>query len=282
MLGRCRRDVVLVDAGEQRNLAAEASHGFLTRDGVAPSELVRLAREDLAPYPTVELCAGTVTDVAGGRGAFQIQCADGTAIEARRLLLATGVADEIPDLPGIRELYGRCVHHCPHCDAYEYSDQPTAVYGRGDGRIDAATALLAWTKNVTVLTDGVRLSDAEARRCAELGIAVCDERLVRLEGNDRLERIVLASGATIAAAAVFLAVSQRQRCDLAARMGCEFTEQGAVLTDEYETTCVPGLYFAGDASHREQMIAVAAAEGLLAAVKIHESLAGEERAGGSI
>jgi thioredoxin reductase len=277
MLGRCRRRVVVIDDGLPRNRAARSTHGFLTRDGTAPSELLELGRAELARYKNVHTRSGTVTVAGGKRGAFVVRCDDGQTFQGRRLVLATGVVDQLPAIPGLEALYGRSVHHCPFCDAYEYADRPLAVYGRGRGGVEAALVLRAWSEDVVLITDGKLLGRDARTRCGRHGIAIREDPVRRLIGRGgRLERIEFRGGPTLKRAALFFATSQQQRSDLARNLGCEFTAAGAVMTKDHETTNVPGVYVVGDASHREQKVIVAAAEGMLAAMKIHESLWLEE------
>ena len=280
-LGRCRRTALLIDDGAPRNRAARASHGLLTRDGAAPGALLRQGRAELRAYPTVRLRTGTAVAVSGTRGAFRVACADGTTVTARRVLLATGVVDHVPEIAGLAPLYGISVHHCPYCDAFEHTGRPLAQYGRGRSGVDAALVLRAWSDDIVLLTDGRPLGARERARCARHGVTVRTAPIRRLVGRSgRLLRVVFRSGADLPRAALFFATGQSQRSDLARRIGCEFTPEGAVATNEHEATAVAGVYVAGDASHREQKIVVAAAEGAQAAIKIHESLWTEDlRAG---
>ena len=273
MLGRCRRRVVVIDAGEQRNRNAHAIHGYLTRDGVAPADLLHAARTELAAYPTVELRAGVVTDVTGTRGAFAVHDADGGTIEARRVLLATGVIDVVPGIEGLPELFGRSVHHCSHCDGYEYAGRPIGVYGQAGPGLEAALAMLAWSDDIVLLTDGRPLVVEDRLRCEQLGVTVRVDRVVRLEGRDgKLDRVVFADGPALPRAALFLVAGQREQSDLAKKLGCEINADGVVVTDTHEVTRVPGIYAVGDASAGEQLVVVAAAQGAIAATKIHASL----------
>jgi len=273
MLGRCRRRVTVIDDGAPRNLAARASHGHFTRDGASPAALLRQGRAELRAYPTVIMRAGTVVAVEGTRGAFRIRCADAATFSARRVLLATGVIDHVPKIAGLAPLYGLSVHHCPYCDAFEHAGRSLAQYGRGRAGVDAALALRAWSDDVVLVTDGAPLGARERARCTRHGVGVRTGRIRRLVGRDgRLGRIVFSRGAELPRAALFFATGQTQRSSLARRIGCEFTAEGAVATNEHEATCVPGVYVAGDASHREQKIVVAAAEGTQAAIRMHESL----------
>ena len=132
MLGRCRRSVVVFDNSKPRNAASRALHGYLTRDGIAPADFLQLARGELAQYDSVEIRSEEVTaaECRPGDG-FVVTVASGGTLRARKLLLATGVVDNLPDIPGFREMYGRSVFHCPYCDGWELCDRPLAVYGRG-------------------------------------------------------------------------------------------------------------------------------------------------------
>ena len=273
MLGRCRRSVVVIDAGEQRNRRAGAIHGLLTRDGTAPTDILRLAEQDLLRYPTVRLRTGVVTAVTGARGAFAVRTRDGETVAARRVLLATGVIDVVPAIPGLPELFGRSVHHCPHCDGFEYADEPIGVYGQAAPGVEAALAMLAWSDDVVLFTDGRPLAPGDRRRCDDLGIVVRDAPVSRLDGLDgRLERVVLADGSAVPRVALFIVAGQRKQSDLAKELDCDLTADGIIETDAHEVTATPGIYAAGDATVGEQLVVVAAAQGAIAATKIHASL----------
>jgi thioredoxin reductase len=278
MLGRCRRRVVVCDAGEPRNIRSQGIHGYLTRDGIDPREFLRLARAELAGYDTVELCAVEVTDVDKVGANFRVICGDGSQLTARKLLLATGVQDQLPPIEGLESLYGTSVHHCPYCDAWEWRDHPMAVYGASQAATEVALGLTAWTADVLLCIDGSSdFERDELSQLARFGITVRTDRVIRLEGKDGyLERVVFAQGPPSERRALFLACPQLQRSPLAARLGCRFNEQGAVDTGKCEATNVPGLYVAGDASKEAQFVIVAAAEGTEAGMAIHRALRQEE------
>ena len=281
VLGRCRRRVLVCDAGRPRNRRARAAHGFLTRDGIAPAELLRIAKEQLAPYDSVELRAAEVVDAVRDADGYEVWCADGSRLLCRKLLLATGVVDELPAIDGIEPLYGVSVHHCPYCDGWEWRDQAIAIYGRGEQAAGLAQALTAWSRDLLLCSDGpAELPDRTMERLESLGIPVREERVVRLEGRDgKLQRIVFERGAPAERRALFFSTGQHQASPLAARLGCAFTERGAVATGKCEATNVPGLYVCGDASKEVQFVVVAAAEGAEAAVAINKALLEEELAG---
>jgi thioredoxin reductase len=278
MLGRCRRRVLVCDVGEPRNARARQIHAYLTRDGVAPAEFLRQARADLDQYRTIECRELEIVDACREGGRFVALGADGTRLEARKLLLATGVADQLPDIEGLPELYGSSVHHCPFCDAWEWRDQPLAVYGCDDLGPGLALNLTAWSDDIVLCTDGTPVTDS-ADRLRAAGISTREDRVVRLEGEGgMLRRIVFAGGEAISRSALFLACGQRPRSPLAERLGCRFTGKGTVDTGKCESTNVHGLYVAGDASKEAQFIVVAAAEGAEAGMAIHQALLEEELA----
>ena len=277
MLGRCRRRVLLCDAGEQRNLVARAMHGYLTRDGVPPAEFLRLARAELGRYRTIECRELDIADACREGDGFVVLGAGGVRLESRKLLLATGVADDLPDIAGLQPLYGTSVHHCPFCDAWEWRDRPLAVYGCDEKGTGLALSLLSWSSDVLYCSGGSPISREAAGRLSAAGIAVRDEPVVRLDGMDgMLERIVFAGGDPVSRSALFLSCGHHQRSPLADRLGCRFNGQGSVETGKCEATNVPGLYVAGDASKEAQFVVVAAAEGAEAGMAIHKALVEEE------
>src|ERR1044072_4199573 len=274
VLGRCRRRVLVCDAGAPRNSSSRHLHGFLTRDGINPMELLSIGRDQLRPYETVELRQATVTDAKKSPSGFEVWLENGERVHTRKLLLATGVVDHIPELEGLRELYGSSVFHCPYCDGWELRDQPLAVYGQGESGAGLSLELTLWSDKLTLCTDGpAGLTDEERQRLAHHNIPVREEKITRLEGDSgKLERIVFANGEALAASGMFFSTGQQQRSDLPAKLGCEFTEQGWVSTSDYEATNIRGLYVAGDASCFVQFVIVAAAEGAKAAVAINKEL----------
>ena len=280
MLGRCRRSVLVCDTGEPRNAQSAGLHGYLTRDGMKPGEFLRLARQDLELYPTVEFHSGEVIEARRTSGGFSVVCAGGLRLTARKLLLATGVVDEVPDIDGIRELYGRSVHHCPYCDAWEWRDQPLAVYGRGEAGMALALGLTVWSDDVVLCTDGPSgLSEEEAEGLNQAGIEVREDSVIRLEGQDGLlDRVVFAEGDPLPRRALFFCSGQHQRSHLAEQLGARLNAKGTVETGKCEATNVPGLYVAGDASKDVQFVVVAAAEGSEAGMAINKALLKEDLA----
>ena len=274
ILGRSCRRVLVCDTGRPRNAASHAMHGFLSRDGMPPREFLQLAREQVRQYATIEFLDVEVTEatcIPDGR--FEVTLADGTRRESRKLLIATGVVDRLPDIDGFARLYGRSVFHCPYCDGWEVRNQPLAIYGRGERGFGLSLELTGWSRDLVLCTDGPSEIDAEGlARLERNRIRVREDRVVRLDGNDRLERLVFATGDPLERRAVFFTTGQTQQSHLAIGLGCQMNDKGTVLTGKYETTHLPGLYVAGDASRAVQWVVVAAAEGAEAAFAINTDL----------
>jgi thioredoxin reductase len=279
VLGRCRRQVLVCDVGRPRNAASHAMHGYLTRDGIAPGEFLHAARAQLHPYGTVTLVEEEAIDVAPFEGGFAVQLRNREHYACRKLLLATGVVDALPPIPGIEHLYGRSVHHCPYCDGWENRDQPLAVYGRGDKGCGLALMLTLWSKDLVLCTDGpAELADEQRARLTRHTIPVREERIVRLEGTPEgvLERLVFASEDTLPRHALFFNTGQTQCSSLFANLDCDLTRKGGVQSEDTEETSIPGVYVAGDASRDAQFAIVAASEGAQAAVAINKALLRED------
>lgn len=279
ILGRCCRRVLLCDAGCPRNAASQGLNGFLTRDGIKPLELRRIGREQLSIYDTVEIRDIEVVDSKRlDNGQFEVTMADNTLLRTRKLLLASGVVDQLPEVPGFEDFYGRSVFHCPYCDGWEMRNQALAIYGRGQHGKGLALELTAWSRDLVLCTDGpAELGSEDRERLLRNRIQVREEQIVSLEGsNGVLELVRFATGEALARRAMFFSTGHHQGSNLAAKLGCEFTPKGAVNTGTYETTNIPGLYVAGDAGRWVELTIVAAAEGAEAAFAINTALLKED------
>jgi thioredoxin reductase len=277
-LGRCRRRVVVCDSGQPRNAAAPHAHGYLTRDGAPPLEILRIGREELAQYP-VEFRSALATDAACDSAGARVTLENGDELRGRKLLLATGVVDDVPQIEGLQALYGTSVHHCPYCDGWENRDRPLAVYGEPDAASGLALALLTWSRDLIVCTDGEPLTRRARERLAAFNIPARTQKIMRLEGEGTaLRRVVFVDGAAIDRHALFFASSQGQRSPLAEKLGCKFDKLGHVKRDRKGRTGVCHLFIAGDAAGDVQFVVKAAAEGAQAAVAINAELQEEDRA----
>ena len=276
VLGRCRRNVLLFDDGNPRNAVSDALYGFLSRDGTAPAELLAIARGQLAAYPSVCIDQDRVVDAMRSDKGFSVTKRDGRIFLARKLLLAAGVVDKIPEQPGFRELYGIGVFHCPYCDGWEMRDQPLAVYGRGDRKGGGlALELTHWSRDTVLCTDGPsELSSHFRQRLDTNGVQLREEKIVCLEISRSVPYqaefdVVFESGPRLHRAAIFFNTERFQSTDLAARLGCDmYDSKGCKLDNDQQMSTVPGLYLAGDASRDVLQVIVAAAEGAEAAIGI--------------
>jgi thioredoxin reductase len=282
-LGRCRRRVLVADGGAPRNAPSPAVHGFLSRDGIRPARLLQLGHEQLAPYPTVEVRELKITKLHRLAHGFRAEGTTGQghawAGTASRVVLATGVADVLPPLPGFRELWGTGVLHCPYCHGYEVRDQPLAVYGRGKAAVGLALLLTNWSKDIVVVTNGPgHLSDYGRQRLRQHRIGLRQEPVKGLVGGpDGLLRCVeFEDGTYLERTALFLHAPQEQRSKLAAETGAHITNKGAVWVDKNLQTNIPGLYAAGDTVPGQQQALIAAGEGSKVAICLNEALTKEQ------
>jgi thioredoxin reductase len=287
ILGRACRKVVLIDASNPRNAAAREIHGFLGHDGIRPQELLCTGRKEVQRY-AVRLIPGEAVEAAPlprsaeqpFATAFSIKTRDGERYAARKLLVATGMRDELPDLPGLGECYGSTIHHCPYCDGWEHRGKSILVYGQDTKRaVGLALAVRGWTSNVTLLTNGLRLEPPEIARLQKNGIAWNEERIARLMNQgDQLQGVELASRTVLAATAMFICTRQIPTCDLACSLGVERNDPFVGHTSRKQKTNVSGLFIAGDADGDVEFAIVAAAEGATAAVAINRELQDEDQA----
>ncbi|HEX7241704.1 MAG TPA: NAD(P)/FAD-dependent oxidoreductase, partial [Longimicrobiaceae bacterium] len=279
-LARARRRVLVVDAGLPRNRFSRAAHGFLGQDGRAPAEIVAMARAQVLAYPTAEHREGEAVAAEARDGGFEVALASGDAVRARRLVLATGVVDELPDLPGLRERWGVTVLHCPYCHGYEVADGRLGVLAAGETALHQALLIPDWSADVTLFTQGVVSPDAEQRAALEArGVRVETEPVEALLGEaPALEGTRLRDGRVVPLDALFTASRTRMASPLAEQLGCAFDDGvfgPVVRTDARRATTVPGVFAAGDAAREPHNATFAAADGVMAGVSAHQSLAFE-------
>ena len=227
MLGRVRRKVLLADAGEPRNGRSASLHGFLSRDGADPAELRRIARDQLGAYPSVQVRDAAAEAAAPVEEGFEVTFADGPPARARRLLLTTGVTDDLPPVEGLAGLWGRGVYHCPYCHGWEIRDQPVAVLGADDTAAHLALNLVRLGCDVVLCADGqLRAGGASRRALRAAGVRVCEDLVLGVAGEpDRYVRLSLSPGWTLERRALFVHPALQQGSDLARRLGCALLER---------------------------------------------------------
>ena len=278
-LGRYRRRTVVIDGGEGRNRYAGASHGYLGSDGRSPDELRAAARADVERYETVRFDTGQVQGIERTGDGFRVEAAE--SFLARRVLLACGVVDETPAIPGFDELYGKHIFHCSCCDGYESSDQEVLAIGWGEHTAGFALDLLEWGARVTLVTNG---EEFEGDRNYEAAlqrnhIEVVEERVTDLcVAGGKMTGAIVASGRTIPATRAFFSIKHHPRNELALALGCRVDDLGYVEAGPHGEASVEGVFAAGDLTPGEQLVQTAAAEGAVAGIACALSLRGASAA----
>ena len=274
VLARSRRTVLIIDEGKHRNQLSQGIHNYLTRDGVKPGEYLELAYKEMADYHIPIIRTRAIKARQLEQKGFEITDNTGTIYLCRRLLLATGVTDKIPDIPGIQELWGCCVHHCPFCDGWECRDKVIALYSRNVNGYGMAMALQHLSKEVILFTDGRSyLKTKQRSHLQALNIRVISRRVKELlYDNKQLHHIALQNGEQVPCDVLFVNHGHHVNSELLEQLDCRRTKLGAAITNKQQQTSIPGVYVAGDASFDMHFVVVAAAEGAKAAVAIHSDL----------
>ena len=289
VLGRARRRVVVVDAGQPRNAPAAHMQGFLGSDGLAPAELLARGRAEVTGYG-VEQVAGTVASItrcdtttasAHSLLRFQVALVDGTTLETRTVLVTTGLRDRVPDIPGVRERWGRDLLHCPYCHGYEVADQPVGVLA-GDQATTAETLAHAhlirlWSDDVVLFANGATLTASQREQLVARAIGIVDEPVVSLAVDDNhLTGVVVAGGRIVPRTAMFVRPQFVPNDTLLIDLGCTVRDTGWVHVDATGATNVPGVWAAGNATNPRAQVITAAGEGSSAAIAINNSLVEED------
>jgi len=274
VLGRCRRKVLLFDTGEHRNRWSHGMHNYLTRDDILPADFLELCHKELMKYSVQVLRQRIVHGRKKEDGIFVVRDEKGRTYEAKKLLVATGLSDNLPQVEGFAAFYGKSVFHCPYCDGWEVRDRKIGIYARNKEGWELALALRGWTNQVTLYTDGRNKVKPEQKKQLDANeIPVIVTPIQRLEGhNGQLERIVFKNGETRDCDAMFFVNGFTQQCNLAETFGCELNRKGVVVTNRFQQTNIEGLYVAGDAAKDMHFVVVAAAEGAKAGVIINKEL----------
>jgi len=279
VLARSRRRVLVFDSGNQRNIRSHGMHNYLTRDGIKPVDFLQIAKQEARKYAIFIKKIEVSKAVKNKAGLFEITDAKGDRHLAKKILLATGLSDTLPEVEGLRELYGKNVFHCPYCDGWEVRDARIAVYARNKNGVDLALSLKTWSETVTLYTDGRKyMTQSELEALEENNIPVIMGRIARLKASKgKLKGIVLRDNQEHLCDALFFVNGYTQQCTLAENLGCTINSKRVVITNRFQQTNIPGVFVAGDASRDMHFVVVAAAEGAKAGVTINKELQQEER-----
>jgi len=285
MLGRSRRSVVVVDSGEPRNAPSEGVHGFLSRDGIKPADLLDIGRDEAESYGAAVVRGRVLAARGDVDQGFEAALDDGSRLRGRRLLVTTGLVDELPGIPGLRERWGKDVLHCPFCHGWEVQDQAIGIIGNGPWSVHQALLFRQWSSNITLfLNSKVDPSDAEAEQLAARGIKVATGTVesVRVE-EDRLRGVALAGGPEVAVEALVVGPRVQARLEAFAGLGLAPSEHPAGMgtyleTDADGATAVPGVWAAGNVTDLKAQVLASAAAAAWTAVMINNHLMAEEMA----
>jgi len=272
-LGRYRRRVLVLDNRHPRNYAARAIHGFLGQHEITPAELLERGRAE-ARAVGVEVCDGTAQRIERDGDCFRVDTTAGTMI-GRRVVLAYGIRDVLPDVNDIESYYGASVFHCPDCDGYEVTGKRIGVIGWGKKAAGLALKLLQWTDNLTIFVDGHDrdLSDEETSKLFAEQISIKDEKIIELVGSNGLVKAaVLKTGERVDVDAFFFTIGTERTCDLAEQLGCEVVDAASVVVNDFKQTTVEGVYAIGDLVPGSQLAITSAADGAIAAIAVNKSL----------
>ena len=266
---RARRNVLVIDAGLRRNRFASHSHGFLGQDGADPAAIAAAARRQLEAYPTLDWIDGLATGASGGRDAFSVTTADGATHAARRVLLATGVADGLPSLPGLAERWGRSVFHCPYCHGYELGGGRIGVIATGPMSTHQAALLPEWGKITFFTNEKLALDPATRGDLERRGVAVEETPVAGLEGHADVR---LADGRLLSFAGLFTASRCAPATPIAEAMGCALIETPMgmqVRTDDAKETSISGVFACGDLARVPHSVSLAVGDGAWAGAQVH-------------
>jgi thioredoxin reductase len=280
-LARYLHSVVVIDSGDPRNWETRGINGFLGRPGIRPAEL-RASGRDEARKHGVSLVDDCVERAElNGAETFALSLRSGATVRARRILLAIGLKDVWPDIPGLQRVYGETAHVCPDCDGYEVVDKKTVVIGTGRKAVGMALNLSTWTRDIIICTNGHPPALDEKEYCDKLdalNIPVLTQRVLCVrEKRGQLRSLELEDGMELDAERIFFAIGQYPADDLGAQLGCRRDSGGHIVVDEHYHTSVPNVYAAGDIVPGAQLAIAAAADGAIAALAIHKTLVPAER-----
>lgn len=274
VLGRCRRQVIVFDTRQQRNSSSHGMHNYLTRDDILPADFIKICHAEMKKYSVQLVHKKIISAKKSKQGFFMATDEKGNTHHSKKLLVATGLTDTLPEVEGFREMYGRSIFHCPYCDGWEVRDKKLGVYARNKEGWELALNLKTWSTDVTLFTDGKnKITPHQKKKLDANKIAVNDNPILRLQGvKGNLKSIVFKNKESMDCDALFFVNGYTQQCNLVKTFGCEMDKKGVVITNRFQQTNIEGLYVAGDASKDMHFVVVAAAEGAKAGVIINKEL----------
>ncbi|CEG22633.1 Thioredoxin reductase [Planococcus massiliensis] len=281
ILGRSRRKAILFDDKKPRNSVTDEAHGFLTRDGIDPQELKRIAQHELGRYPSIRIEKQRVKEVKKVNGLFHLTTENGDGFQSRKLILATGMKEILPAVERIEAFYGTSLFSCPYCDGWELKDQPLAVISENQWAFHMAKLVSNWTIDLIVCTNGKAMLTGEERRILNSrGITIRDEKIKSLHGTSgKLEEIEFAGGEKVQRTGGFITPDWQQASSIGQILGCELNDRGGIKVDASKRTTIEGVFACGDsATEGPAQLMIAASEGSLAAFRVNADFIEEKYA----
>ncbi|GAS81491.1 NAD(P)/FAD-dependent oxidoreductase [Paenibacillus amylolyticus] len=274
VLGRARKNVVVIDDETPRNWVTRETHGFVTRDGASPREFRKAAKEQIAAYPSVRFTSDTATAVTGSDGDFVVKTTQGASYRTKKILFAVGKKDLPLDINGLTEVYGKSAFVCPYCDGWELRDQSLVIIVSGDKALHMAKVISGWTDRYTICTNGSdSLTDEQREELKQHHVTVFDAPIQSINSEEGMvKQVVLNDGTAIPCTGVFFQPKLFTGSELPKAIGCEITELGTVIVDASGKTSVAGVFSAGDAASEMYQAITAASLGALSAVSINNEL----------
>jgi len=277
-LGRSLRRVLVIDSGLPCNRQTPHSHNFLTQDGKTPQEISMLAKQQVEQYKTVEFLNDIATAGSKLEEGFQIETQSGLSLNAKKLIIAAGIKDQMPDIEGFSESWGISVIHCPYCHGYEFRGRKTGILANGDNAVHLAGLVHNLTKDLTVFTNGrASLSPEQLQRLEKSEISLVETKIVEIiHENGHLSSLVMNNGEQIQLNALYAAIPFQQHSSILESLGCEMTETGHIRVDPTQKASVPGVYACGDNSSPMRSVASAVNTGAIAGAMVNMDLVNEE------
>lgn len=277
-LGRSLRKVLILDAGQPCNHQTPRSHNFLTQDGQAPAQIAATALAQVLQYPTVQLREVWATSAQEVSEGFRINTMEGQIFQAKKLLLATGIKDQMPNVPGFAESWGISVLHCPYCHGYEVRQQELGVLANGEIAFEMARLIEHWSSALTLFTNGpLNMEKAHVEKLQAKNIRMIETPIRALEHQaGYLHSIHFADGSSHALSTLFARIPFTQSSTIPQQLGCALTEQGYIEVNEFKATSVPGVFAAGDNSSPMRAVAAAVAAGTMAGAMINHKFIAED------
>jgi len=276
-LGRALRKVLIIDSGKPCNRQTPHSHNFLTQDGKSPKEIAILAKQQVSMYDTVEFFNDLATNASKTENGFEIQTSSGDIFTATKLIFATGIKDEMPNIKGFSECWGISVLHCPYCHGYEVRNETTAILGNGEYGFEFSRLISNWTKDLTLFTNGKStLTTEQTANLERHHIRTVEKEIEELEHiNGQLQNVIFKDDSKKMVKAIFTRLSFEQHCQIPEQLGCELTEDGYIKTDTSHKTTIKGIFACGDNVTRIRIIANVVAMGTTTGMTVNKEIVEE-------